>query len=355
VSCKFQLGVKIYWICNLVVVVSDISAASQYLHTYATGSYHIIPRISRLGYEYQVVRFATTNTTLSFFIVLCITQLTCASSGQAMNLIDCAFYGNHKQVRAKLQAGDNVNAQRDDGITALFFASQEGHLKVVRALLQHNEVDVNLQKTNGATALYTASQNGHVDIVQALLQHGKVNVNLRFHTGSTALYVACQNGHVKVVRALLQHDKVDVNLQCTDGSTAFDVARTKKNHDIVRLLKEHVERKNPAGKENSPSSYYAKIQQDRRKLLHVMKTTYADPVELSLAYIERCIKKDHKLGSGAFGDVFLAEDSHLPKKFAVKMIRPTLCDQGTIENIRKSFRRELSVSSLSTDIFTPWE
>jgi hypothetical protein len=280
-----------------------------------------------------------------------------------MSLIKSAFDGNLEEVLDLLRRGANVNAQQRDGITALFFASQEGHLEVVRELLQHNEVDVNLTRDTGATALYTASQNGHVDIVHALLQHGKVDVNRWFHTGSTALYVACQNGHVKVVRALLQHDKVDVNLQCYDGSTAFDVARTKKNHDIVRLLKEHVEREKlrapVEGKRRRQESSFSKpddadIEQDRRKLLEVMETSSAKPVELSLAYIERCIKKDHKLGSGAFGDVFLAEDSHLPK-FAVKMISPTHCDQGYIERIRKSFRRELSVSSLSTGIFTPWE
>ena len=108
----------------------------------------------------------------------------------------------------------------------------------------------------------------------------------------------------------------------------------------------------PYRNEKSHSSDDAEIEQDRSKLLHVMRTTSADPVELSLEYIERCIKKDHKLGSGAYGDVFLAEDCHLPKKFAVKMISPTKCDQDTIEEIRKSFRTELSVSSVLSVVFT---
>ena len=164
----------------------------------------------------------------------------------------------------------------------------------------------------------------------------------------------------------------------------------KKKDDVVRLLEKHNEKKqnrrenverkqamkkplqqkllnsNFAGSgaeylmtddphENCPPSDDAEIVQDRIMLLDVMNSPSAKPVELSLEYIQRCIKKDHKLGSGAYGDVFLAEDSHLPKKFAVKLIRPTHCDQGTIENIRKSFQRELSVRSLSTDIFTHWE
>ena len=76
----------------------------------------------------------------------------------------------------------------------------------------------------------------------------------------------------------------------------------------------------PRQNENSSSIDGTKLDQDGRKLLHVMNTTAADPVELSLEYIlKRCIKMNHKLGSGAYGDVlFLAEDSPLPKKFAVK-------------------------------------
>jgi ankyrin repeat protein len=49
---------------------------------------------------------------------------------------------------------------------------------VVHALLQHNKVDVNLRHSDGVTALYMASQQGHVEVVRALLEHDKVDVNL---------------------------------------------------------------------------------------------------------------------------------------------------------------------------------
>ncbi|KAI2492671.1 serine/threonine kinase [Fragilaria crotonensis] len=313
--------------------------------------------------------------------------------------------GHVEVVRLLLQNNKtDVNLRMTDGATPLMIASHNGHVEVVRELLQNNKVNVNLQRTDdGATALYVASQNGDLEVVRELLQNNKVNVNLqRTDDGATALYVASQNGHVEVVRALLQNNKVDLNLQCTGdgGLTPLDRALQQKHDDIVRLLKKHMEdernrleeeeqkrreeeerrrrmdderkqameekrrrqellnRRRPAAasvagqrvtgnpprrNENSPPSDDAAIEKDRSKLFNVMSSTSKDhdPVELSHQYIEHCITK-RTLGSGAFGDAFLAEDSHLPKKFAVKKVKLAQCDQDTINEIRKSFQRELS-------------
>jgi hypothetical protein len=250
--------------------------------------------------------------------------------------------------------GVDVNIKDMDGGTALIYACWKGHLDVARALLSHVAVDVNIRDNNGETALILASEKGHLDIICALLKHNGVDVNIQDNDGKTALIVASKEGHLEVVRALVNYEVSNVNIMDKYGYTALDFARMKTKDGVARLLEEHMERVKRLEKEK-PEGSDITIQQDRNRLLEAMKTSSADPVELSLDYIERCIKKDHKLGSGAYGDVFLAEDSHLPKKFAVKLIRLTLCDQGTIENIRKSLQRELSVSSLSTDIFTHWE
>ena len=149
----------------------------------------------------------------------------------------------------------DVNAQRDDGATALWLASSNGHVAVVRALLLHRKVDVNLQINEdvkpyyggetahkGATALYVASSYGHVEVVHALLQHHMVDVNLRSAYGATALYVACEEGHLEVVRELLQHYNVDVHLQSNYGATALDMAYSRENSDLARLLEDYMTR-----------------------------------------------------------------------------------------------------------------
>ncbi|MFH0785245.1 MAG: ankyrin repeat domain-containing protein [Pseudomonadota bacterium] len=93
------------------------------------------------------------------------------------DLIKAAFSGNLPEVERLLENGANVNAKRDDGITALIGASIEGHEDVV-ALLLAKGVDVN-EKGNifgrnggGATACDFASLKGHQEIVKMLIRAG---------------------------------------------------------------------------------------------------------------------------------------------------------------------------------------
>ena len=54
-----------------------------------------------------------------------------------------------------LEAGAHKNAKKEDGTTALFIASQKGHLEVVQCLLEAG-ADLYAAKRTGATALCAA-------------------------------------------------------------------------------------------------------------------------------------------------------------------------------------------------------
>ena len=125
-------------------------------------------------------------------------------------------------------------------VNLIMYASK-GNLQEVRKLLVAG-ANVNSRGRAGITALYMASQNGHVEVVKALLQDGRVDVNHRRTTdGATALFAASAMGHVEVVKALLKNEKVDFNLtRTTDGTTALDVARAKWNANDARFLEEHL-------------------------------------------------------------------------------------------------------------------
>jgi ankyrin repeat protein/serine/threonine protein kinase len=253
------------------------------------------------------------------------------SRGAALHVATSA--GHVKVVRELLKHnGLDVNSVESDRFTALRMASYHGHLEIVRLLIHHPDIEVNAKGPGGETALVVASEEGHEEIVRLLLQQDNVDANAqRESDGATALLAASCNGHVEVVSVMLQHKEVDTYIQGDDGKTAFDVAREKRHANILRLLEKHVQEE----EENLSS------------LDTVMTTSTEEPVDLSFQFqfIKRCIT-NRRLGSGAFGEVFLAEHSRLPKKFAVKIIKlPQRSDCLDDEKL-ETLQVELSVRSV---------
>jgi ankyrin repeat protein len=187
-------------------------------------------------------------------------------------LISCSRQGRVDLVRLTLRhphhhhvGSVDVNARNINGNTSLIYASEGGHIDVVRVLLNHDMVDVNASGEKGRTALIGASNFGRFHVVRELLNHNsvdmnerhecgkipffgalskrnveKVDVNSRDHDGLTALMHASLYGHVEVVRELLNCDDIDVNardnkgytsLMCALGGSKIDVPRELLNHN----------------------------------------------------------------------------------------------------------------------------
>jgi len=85
-----------------------------------------------------------------------------------------------------------VSQADEDGFTPLYIACQNGHLEIVRLLLEASAA-INRAPQHGATPLYMACGKGHLDIVRLLLE-ASASINQAQENGATPLYVACQEG-----------------------------------------------------------------------------------------------------------------------------------------------------------------
>ncbi len=110
------------------------------------------------------------STTLERLSVLQNNTQTSPQSTEECPLIDAAFNGELERCTELLKNSvTDINAQNNDGKTALMFAARNGHKEVVQLLLAHQGIAINAQDSNGYTALMLAAKNGHKEVVQLLL------------------------------------------------------------------------------------------------------------------------------------------------------------------------------------------
>ncbi|KAL4230518.1 hypothetical protein ACF0H5_010900 [Mactra antiquata] len=152
-------------------------------------------------------------------------------------------------VRRLIVAGAEIDSRNKQGNTPLHLACRDGHIEIVRHLLEpvryqeikQNKYEIPYQKIpqdlftrsyEGLTVLHLAAMNKHLDIVE-LLTEKEINLNLQEgKAGRTILHWACNQGDIKLVRLLLRHRSCNINARAYDGSTPFDLARDG-GHDLV--------------------------------------------------------------------------------------------------------------------------
>ena len=82
---------------------------------------------------------------------------------------------------------------KEDGYTALIWASSDGHGTIVDSLIRAG-ASVDIQSEGGWTALIWASRNGHGSIFDSLIRAG-ASVDIQDMYGNTALIWASSDGH----------------------------------------------------------------------------------------------------------------------------------------------------------------
>ena len=119
-------------------------------------------------------------------------------------LLGAAYMGQLDEIQRLVgQNGVTVDVEDEDGCTPLIHAAREGHLDIVRCLV---EAKANVEATDdeGNTAIILAAKVGEMNMVQYLVKEARANLEETNDKGQTALIEAAQNGDLDVVQCLLE-------------------------------------------------------------------------------------------------------------------------------------------------------
>ncbi len=119
--------------------------------------------------------------------------------------IEAAQLGNMEDILKYHELGADINSKDIFSWNALMWACQEGHIYIVKYLID-NGSDVNyMEEFNGWTALIAASFKGHIEAVILLLDAGAdVNPDVSgFDSTSTPLKYARRFRHTDIVNLLI--------------------------------------------------------------------------------------------------------------------------------------------------------
>ncbi|KAK6627845.1 hypothetical protein RUM44_010324 [Polyplax serrata] len=184
-------------------------------------------------------------------------------------LMEAAREGHEEMVALLLSQGANINAQTEEtqetaltlaccggflevadfllkagadlelgASTPLMEAAQEGHLELVRYLLEYYHANVNAQTQTGDTALTYACENGHTEVATLLLMYG-AELEHESEGGRTPLMKACRAGHQQTVQFLISKN-ADVNKTTTNNDhTPLSLAAAGGHIGVVELLLAH--------------------------------------------------------------------------------------------------------------------
>ena len=162
-------------------------------------------------------------------------------------LMRAALSGDVDEVRSlwNRASSSERNAQTADGFTVLMAAALGGNVEVVRYIYEHyrSTSQLTAQTADGFTVLMAAALSGNVEVVRYIYEHYRSTSQLTAQTadGFTVLMAAALGGNVEVVRYIYEHYRSTSQLtaQTADGFTVLMAAALGGNVEVVRYIYEH--------------------------------------------------------------------------------------------------------------------
>lgn len=159
---------------------------------------------------------------------------------------------NANALRFLLELGADVNALNSERETPLMRAVRFGDLKVIKILLEQENVDLYARNRYGYTALHIATIDGQLGALDLLLSSERLDVNCPDRCGNSAFWLSVELGRDDISERFLNDRRLDVNIKgghtkARWQTTALFIACSRGNIQIVSsmLAATHVPRVDP--------------------------------------------------------------------------------------------------------------
>lgn len=152
-------------------------------------------------------------------------------------LIKATARASLKEIKALIDAGEDVNGTDVLGRSPLHIAAFYGHLKVTELLLA-NGADINAKDQVGMTALHAAALSGGRQEVQILLSKN-ADIAAQSDAGQTALHLAAATGQPKLTKLLIDRGANPHTLDA-NGKTPLFYAQQNTHPQTTEVLKHYM-------------------------------------------------------------------------------------------------------------------
>ncbi len=131
------------------------------------------------------------------------------------------------------QAPERLNQKNESGLTPLNQASYEGHIEIVKLLLDLG-ADVAIGDNENSQPIHNAAVAGHTDVIELLSSRG-ADINAQDDNGNTPLLFALMFRHQETAQYLIGAG-ADINISNNDNVSPLHYSALREQLELLKII-----------------------------------------------------------------------------------------------------------------------